>query len=392
MASSNDHNQEKKQTTITMNLCLVCEDHSPKMNYGAISCSSCRTFFRRNGFPSKKPITCRYDGHCEVNMLTRKVCAACRLTKCLAIGMNPDHIRKQDLSKKKEKSQKVKSKQLDVVTIPEQSALNLSYGAGHFTLNPSDWKVISNVIHAFDTFNPVSEVRQTMTMSTTISSSSSSSSSIVLPYGVPPSFHLMSSFYKSLQSFISSIPDFRILTTTEQSSLFQRNMFGLLCIGGMYFMRELGVFDRPENEMMISPFYGNDVFQQAKLICQQLNCDPIVFKLLLVALAFSSNCSMLNNGTDIDRDSLLLGTFRLFGSQNVYIELLWKYLLHTYGHEYSVQRFSTVVKQFLDVLRFSFEMYENNRLHQNFIDHTIGQIQRSLSGTDNNSIPLWGKK
>lgn len=46
---------------------------------------------------------CRYDGHCEVNMLTRKVCAACRLAKCFAVGMNTDLIRKEDTVRQKRK-------------------------------------------------------------------------------------------------------------------------------------------------------------------------------------------------------------------------------------------------------------------------------------------------
>ena len=157
-------------------------------------------------------------------------------------------------------------------------------------------------------------------------------------------------------------------------------------------MRESGVFDRPESEMIVSPFYGSEIIQQAKLVCQQLNCDPVVFKLLLVALAFSSNCYMLHNRAGINRDSLLLGTFRLLGSQNVYLELMWKYLLHTYDYQHSVQRFSTLMQQLLKILKLSFEMYDNNQVHQNFIDHTIEQFQTSSATTDKSVAPLWGKK
>ncbi|CAF1495054.1 unnamed protein product [Adineta ricciae] len=380
MATSNDPNREKKRSTTTDNVCQVCADQSAKKNYGGISCSSCRTFFRRNAFPTKESIKCRYDSHCEVNLLTRKVCAACRLSKCLAIGMSPDYIRKEDLSQKNRKLRQMKDKALPVVTIPQQSALDMPNDTHHLCLNPSDRMLISNVIHAFDTFNPVSEVRRTML---SISTTAQDALQIV---------QLMSSFYQSLQSFISSIPDFRILTPTEQCSLFQRNMLGLLCIGGMYFMRELGVFDRPENEMLVLPFYGNELFQQARLICQQLECDPVVFKLLLVALAFSSNCYMLHNRANVDRDSLLFGTFRLLGSQNVYIELVWKYLVYTYGHQYSVQQFSVLVKQILGSVKFSFDMYENNQIHQDFIDQLTEHIDTSPNTTDTSIVPLWGKK
>jgi hypothetical protein len=202
----------------------------------------------------------------------------------------------------------------------------------------------------------------------------------------------MSLFYDSLHSFISSTPDFQILTPTEQSSLFQRNMLGLLCIGEMYLMRESGIFEKPENEMILLPLYGAEVVQQARTICQQLDGDPVLFKLMLVALAFSSNCYMLHNRGNIDKDSLLLGTFRLLGSQNVYVELTWKYLTHTYDYNIAVQKFSTLVKQLLDTLKFSMDLYENNPIHQAFIDDAIDQTEKSLVANNKAVVPLWGKK
>ena len=33
-----------------VNICQVCGDKAHIINYGALSCPSCKTFFRRNGF------------------------------------------------------------------------------------------------------------------------------------------------------------------------------------------------------------------------------------------------------------------------------------------------------------------------------------------------------
>jgi hypothetical protein len=41
-------------------------------------------------------LPCEYDGHCEVNKVTRRACGSCRLRKCSAIGMSADRIRKED--------------------------------------------------------------------------------------------------------------------------------------------------------------------------------------------------------------------------------------------------------------------------------------------------------
>ncbi|CAF3219982.1 unnamed protein product [Rotaria sp. Silwood2] len=351
MCTNDDLNDKKKKPNQSINICQVCGDNASIINYGALSCLSCRTFFRRNGLPHKEVPACRYDGDCEVNMLTRKVCQACRLAKCLAVGMKSDLIRKADLTREKQKSGKSKTEEIAVVAIPQQSALDRPPD-GDLFLNASDWTLISNIVHAFDTFSPVSEVRRTIENSTTSASN--------IQYDISQSLNLMSSFYNSLQSFISSTPDFKVLTLDEQRSLFQRNMLGLLCVGGMYLMRESGIFDKPENESVMLPLYGIEVTQQARLICRQLNFDPVLIKVMLVALAFSSNCYMIHNRGNIDKDSLLLGTFRLLGSQNVYVELTWKYLLHTYGYNIAVQTFSKLIKQLLDTLALAIDMYTNN--------------------------------
>jgi hypothetical protein len=251
-------------------------------------------------------------------------------------------------------------------------------------LSVSDQNLISNIVHAFDTFSPVAEVRRIIE-SLNISASN-------FEYDVSQSLGIMSMFYNSLQLFICSTPDFQVLTPTEQCSLFQRNMLGLLCLGGMYLMRESGIFDKPENELILLPIYGSEAMQQAKHICQQFNGDPALLKVMLVALAFSSNCYMLDNRGNIDKDSLLLGTFRLLGSQNVYVELMWKYLVHTYDHHLAVQKFSTLVKQLLETLNFSIGLYENNQIHQAFIDNIIEQMEKSSLVTENTIVHLWGKK
>ncbi len=47
-----------------------------------------------------KKLKCDFDGQCQINILNRHVCAACRLKKCLEVGMCPQMIR-APLGKKK---------------------------------------------------------------------------------------------------------------------------------------------------------------------------------------------------------------------------------------------------------------------------------------------------
>jgi hypothetical protein len=59
--------------------------------------------------------------------------------------------------------------------------------------------------------------------------------------------------------------------------------------------------------------------------------DLIFIKLILMKLTFSSNLFTVNEKKNFHEDNLLYGTFRLFGSQNVYVELMWNYMIYRYG-------------------------------------------------------------
>jgi uncharacterized membrane protein len=86
--------------------------------------------------------------------------------------------------------------------------------------------------------------------------------------------------------------------------------------------------------------YGLEFMLQVKRMNKQLDSSSIIVKVMLIVLAFSSNCFTVDTHKNIHNDSLLYGTHRLAVSQNVYIELSWKYMVHQYGYRNSVFRFS----------------------------------------------------
>ncbi|CAG2110546.1 unnamed protein product [Medioppia subpectinata] len=60
-------------------------------NFNAITCESCKAFFRRNAL-RKKDFKCPFDGNCRIDLVTRKFCKKCRLKKCLDLGMKKEWI------------------------------------------------------------------------------------------------------------------------------------------------------------------------------------------------------------------------------------------------------------------------------------------------------------
>lgn len=72
-------------------VCGVCGDRALGYNFNAVTCESCKAFFRRNAM-AKKDFKCPFNEQCEITIVTRRFCQKCRLEKCFAIGMKKDHI------------------------------------------------------------------------------------------------------------------------------------------------------------------------------------------------------------------------------------------------------------------------------------------------------------
>ncbi|CAF2966021.1 unnamed protein product [Rotaria sp. Silwood2] len=66
--------------------CVVCNDDAHGYNFDAISCESCKAFFRRNALRPLEKFKCRGNGACDVTFNIRKRCKRCRLEKCLKTG------------------------------------------------------------------------------------------------------------------------------------------------------------------------------------------------------------------------------------------------------------------------------------------------------------------
>ncbi|XP_054153123.1 nuclear hormone receptor HR96-like isoform X2 [Oppia nitens] len=86
--------------------CLVCGDKAIGNNFDALSCESCKAFFRRNAIKTKE-LKCHFDDNCHIDVLTRRFCKKCRLRKCFDIGMKKDWILSSE--EKKERKKKIET-------------------------------------------------------------------------------------------------------------------------------------------------------------------------------------------------------------------------------------------------------------------------------------------
>ncbi|KAL8587037.1 hypothetical protein ACOMHN_023427 [Nucella lapillus] len=85
---SSIHRRDKSKNC---KICGVCGDRALGYNFNAVTCESCKAFFRRNAFKDSQ-IKCLFNGKCVIDLRTRRFCPACRINKCFRIGMKKEMI------------------------------------------------------------------------------------------------------------------------------------------------------------------------------------------------------------------------------------------------------------------------------------------------------------
>lgn len=247
-----------------------------------------------------------------------------------------------------------------------------------------EWTILSNVIHAYDKFDPTVKVID------------DAKSLDILPreylFDSTPTHNLFTTYYTTARLFLASSPDYKVLTSEEQCSLLKRNLTGLFIFCAEINCRDLHMLDHPVWNNTLTYTLGSDLVERKRYLNNRLELDTTLIKLMLITIAFSSNCFMLDERQTIHNDHLLYGTFRLFGSQNVFVEILWKYMLYRYGYRDTVLKFTQLVKQTLDLISLVVNMYKSHQLNQFFVDNTVQIATSTPTLSENNTIPLWGKQ
>ncbi|XP_018564592.1 nuclear hormone receptor HR96 isoform X2 [Anoplophora glabripennis] len=104
----------KMKVKVDIKLCGVCGDKALGYNFNAVTCESCKAFFRRNALVQKE-FKCPFNNQCDITTVTRRFCQKCRLDKCFRIGMCKDLIMsEQDKVAKRQKIEENRAKKRSI--------------------------------------------------------------------------------------------------------------------------------------------------------------------------------------------------------------------------------------------------------------------------------------
>lgn len=124
-------------------LCKVCGDKSSGVHYGVITCEGCKGFFRR----SQSAIVnyhCTRGQTCTVDRVNRNKCQACRLKKCLELGMSRDSVKFGRLQKKQREKQQLRS---HVQTVSLEPGHGSPVAAAFENYSPEASPTVSSSVH-----------------------------------------------------------------------------------------------------------------------------------------------------------------------------------------------------------------------------------------------------
>ncbi|CAF3696708.1 unnamed protein product [Adineta steineri] len=376
--SSTELNKTKSESTSkrqkSLLICVVCDADAHGYNFDAITCESCKAFFRRNALRLQKLKCRRNDGHCDVEFNIKKRCKKCRLEKCIEQGMRKEWIltdKEEEKRAKIEENRRLKQIQDDQRSNKNQSktdGLSLdvsSLSNNQSYLNEFEWLRIRLIQDYFTEAVKLNEITGILSYPST----QSIKTTLEL-------FH-MPIYITSMRliSYIKQLNEFQQLKQEDQVYLIKLNLL-TLCFFHLIF-----IYD-PRTDLYYEPntkdphFSGKDwnktLNKQFHIEMKQLRndiidifqLDDIIIKLFILIFIFSNQITLNQSSECALIDINVLDIFR---AQNIFIDLAYKYCIDQYGFRKTSVLFSRYIykimkiQQLVDEVKHTIDTYIDTR-------------------------------
>ncbi|NWZ40458.1 VDR protein, partial [Brachypodius atriceps] len=124
-------------------ICGVCGDRATGFHFNAMTCEGCKGFFRRS-MKRKAMFTCPFNGDCHITKDNRRHCQACRLKRCVDIGMMKEFIltdeevqRKREMILKRKEEEALRESLKPKLSEEQQKVIDILLEAHRKTYDPT---------------------------------------------------------------------------------------------------------------------------------------------------------------------------------------------------------------------------------------------------------------
>ncbi|CAF4147062.1 unnamed protein product [Adineta steineri] len=306
--------------------CRICGAPAQYAYFGAISCNSCKMFFKRNATLDQKTFKCSFDGDCEIKRDNRYMCASCRLKKCFQYGMTTDKFRPSRSSKLKTKSLvKIKpqyqSKKLSILN---------SLKPDHSLLTTNQWTLLSNLYNNFDESQLVFLGKSLVDTHNSLQPMNVSYQRLVEKFSL--------SNYEATGRYLCLNDDICKLSFNDRSILLRNAADNVSCMAAAFIVHHFDLLSLDSYLKIMTAMYGDGGLSLVQWTMQFTSPDIIIFKLALSLFALSKTTYLYSPNISIDSTN----SSAIFHIQNKYAEVTWKYLNYRYGWYGAVKHFHSI--------------------------------------------------
>ncbi|CAF1118568.1 unnamed protein product [Adineta steineri] len=344
-----ERKNQLKEKCHSILICRICGGIARGMNYGVITCMSCKTFFRRNALKAKI-FRCTHQSNCEITKERYSNCPSCRLHKCFLLGMNTSLIRCTNQYKL------TKPRPLDLL---ENDRSNLT---------DDQWNLLSNIHHVYDEESIVNLVQYSLNQGL----------SLPLKLRIKSSFALNCLYhcFSSMEYLFKRSTYFDSLPLNAKKLLVNQNIYATSSLQALYITRQANLWNNEHFQMSFIELYDSYLLEKVSKMSERLDPNGILIKIMLYVISFSTNYSILH----FDNQQFLVNeydSYSLVSIQHTCATLLWKYLIYQHGFNQAVSRYSSLIKTMLDILAV-LEHKINVQLFDKMMNDIVKQTEHSL--------------
>ncbi|XP_073433073.1 nuclear receptor subfamily 1 group I member 2 [Dendrobates tinctorius] len=189
-------------------ICRACGDRATGYHFNAMTCEGCKGFFRRAMKRSLR-ISCPFQNECVINKNNRRHCQACRLKKCLDIGMKKELIMSDEAVELRRSLIKKKQKLFQIPSRSPTSHMTVEQERLVAQLSEAQKKTFDSSFIYFRNYRPIRR------QPAPLDHPQESSVFLMLPH----ISDLVTYMIKGVINFAKNLPDFRDLDIEDQIAL-----------------------------------------------------------------------------------------------------------------------------------------------------------------------------